>query len=77
MIITRTHFCIDIRYLLDRATFPRAPVLGSNDAAISALAEFLDELVLRVDDKSRVQSIEAVPLHDGDGDDGWMGKKYW
>jgi hypothetical protein len=29
-------------------------VLRRNDAAISALAEFLDELVLSVDKKSRV-----------------------
>jgi hypothetical protein len=61
---------IDVRYLLDRAAFARAPVLRGHDAAISALSEFLDELVLRVDDKGRVQSGEAVPLHDaveGDG----------
>ena len=50
----RTHLRVDIRYLLDRATVPRAPVLRGNDAAISALTEFLDELVLRVDDKRRV-----------------------
>ena len=51
---TTTHLCIDIRYLLNRTPVPRAPVLGSNDAAISALTEFLDELVLGIDDKSRV-----------------------
>jgi hypothetical protein len=44
-------------------------VFRRNDAAISALTEFLDELVLRVDNKSRVQSIETVSLHDDDGDD--------
>ena len=56
MIITHgvTDLCVDIRYLLDRAAFPRTPVLRGNDAAISALTEFLDELVLRVDKKSRV-----------------------
>ena len=63
---TRTHLCVDIRYLLDRAAVPRAPVLRGNDAAISALAKFLDELVLRVDKKGRVQSIKTVSLHDGD-----------
>ncbi len=63
----RTHLCVDIRYLLDRAAFPRAPVLRSYDAAISALTEFLDELVFRVDDKSRVQSAECVSLHDTAG----------
>jgi hypothetical protein len=51
---THTHLCVDIRYLLDRAAFPRAPVLRRNDAAISALTEFLDELVLGVDNKIRV-----------------------
>jgi hypothetical protein len=50
----RTHLRVDVRYLLDRAAVPCAPVLRGNDAAISALAEFLDELVLRVDDKRRV-----------------------
>ena len=61
-----THLCIDVRYLLDRATFPRAPVFGGNDAAISALTEFLDELVLGIDNKHRVESIETVSLHDDD-----------
>ncbi len=58
-----THLCVDIRYLLDSATFSRAPVLRGNDAAISALSKFLDELVLGVDNKSRVQSVETVSLH--------------
>lgn len=41
-------------------------MLRSNDAAISALAEFLDELVLRVDNKIRVQSIKTDSLHAND-----------
>ncbi len=34
-----------------------------NNTPVGALAEFLDELVFRVDNKSRVQSLEGVPLH--------------
>jgi len=67
--------CVDVRYFLDRAPFPRAPVLSGYDAAVSALSEFLDELVLRVDNKGRVQSGETVSLHgtvlvEGDKDGG-------
>jgi hypothetical protein len=58
-----THLGVDIRYLLDRAAVASAPVLRGDDAAISALAELLDELVLRVDDEGRVECGEAVPLH--------------
>jgi hypothetical protein len=53
-----------MRYLLDRAAFPRAPVLRGNDVAGSALSKFLDELVVRVDNKGRVESVERVSLHD-------------
>ena len=72
---SRTHLCVDVRYLLDRAPFPRAPVLSGYDAAVSALPELLDELVLRVDNKGRVQSGETVSLHgtvrvEGDKDGG-------
>lgn len=37
-----------------------------NNAPVGALTEFLDELVFRVDDKGRVQSLEGVPLHTRD-----------
>ena len=51
-------------------------MLSGYDAAVSTLSEFLDELVLRVDNEGRVQSGETVPLqclHDMDGDkDGGM-----
>lgn len=50
-------------------------MLSGYDAAVSALSEFLDELVLRVDDEGRVQSGETVSLHgtvrvEGDRDGG-------
>lgn len=35
-----------------------------NDAAIGTLTEFLDELVLGVDDEGRVERAETVSLHD-------------
>jgi len=53
---------VDIRYLLDRAAVASASVLRGDDAAVSALAELLDELVLPVDDEGRVECGEAVPL---------------
>ena len=62
-----THLCVDVRDLLDRAAFARAPVLGRDDAAISALSELLHELILRIDDERRVERGEAVPLHDSGG----------
>jgi hypothetical protein len=59
-----THLCVDVGDLLDRAPFGRTSVLGGDDAAISALSELLHELVLRIDDERRVESGEAVSLHD-------------
>lgn len=59
-----THLCVDVGDLLDRAPFARTSVLGGDDAAISALSEFLHELVLRIDDERRVESGETVSLHD-------------
>jgi hypothetical protein len=38
---------------------------GGYDASISALAEFLDELVLGVDDEGGIEGGEAVALHSG------------
>lgn len=38
----------------------------SNDATIGALAQLLDELILRIDDELRVERGEGVSLH-GDG----------
>lgn len=60
---THTHLRVDVRDLFDRTTLACAPVLGGYDAAVGALAELLDELVLRVDYEGRVESGEGVPLH--------------
>ncbi len=63
--LSDTHLCVDVGNLLNGTSFSRAAVLCSDDAAIRALAELLDELVLGVDDEGRVEGGEGVPLHGG------------
>lgn len=57
------HLGIDVGDLLDCTSFTRATVASSDDAAISALSEFLDKLIFGVDDESRVERGERMPLH--------------
>lgn len=60
----RAYLGVDVGDLLDSAAFARPAMASGDDAAISALAKFLDELVFGVNDESRVESGEAMPLHD-------------
>jgi len=60
------YLCVDVRDFLDGAPFARTAMSGGYDTSISALAEFLDELVLGIDDKIRVQCSEAMSLHCGE-----------
>ena len=53
---------VDVGDFFDRTPFARSLVSRGNDAAICTLAEFLDELVLGVDDEGGVERAEAVPL---------------
>lgn len=43
-------------------------MFSSNDAAIRALTQFFDELVLGINDKGGIESGEGVPLHLRRGD---------
>lgn len=56
---------VDVRDFLYRTSFARSAVSRSNDAAISTLAQLLDELILRINDERRVEGGESVPLHCG------------
>ena len=58
-----TDLCVNVSDLLDRAALAGAAVSGSDDASVRALTEFLDELVLRIDDEGRVECGELVSLH--------------
>ena len=60
-----TYFSVDVGDLLDRTTFTRPAVFSSNHAAICTLTQLLHEKVFRVDDESRVDCCERVPLHPG------------
>lgn len=59
-----TNLGIDVCDLFNGTALAGPPVLCADDATISSLTEFLDELVLRVDDERRVQSLKRVALHD-------------
>jgi hypothetical protein len=57
------YLCVDVRDFLDSAPFARAAMSGGYHASISALTEFLDELVLGINDEGRVKCGEAMSLH--------------
>jgi len=61
------YLCVDVRDFLDSAALARAAMSGGYYASISALTEFLDEVVLGIYDKGRVKCGEAMSLHCGDG----------
>jgi len=52
--VQHTDLCIDIGDFLDRTAFASATVNGGYDAAIRALAKFLDHSILDIDNKSRI-----------------------
>ena len=52
---------------LDSAAFTRALMSSGYCASISALAEFLDEVVFGVYNKCRIECCEAMSLHCGEG----------
>ena len=51
---------VDISDFLDRTSFARSSVSRCNDAAVGTLTEFLDELVLCIDNERRVERVEAM-----------------
>ena len=58
-----THLGIDIGDLLNSASLSSTAMSRRDDAAISALAELLDELVFGVDLEFGVERGEGTPLH--------------
>lgn len=58
---------VDVSDFLDSASFTRSTMSGGYYTTISALTEFLYELIFRVDDESRVEGGEAMSLHIVDG----------
>ena len=60
-----TYLCVDIGDLLNSASLARPAVLCSNDTSIGPLPQLLLKHILRIYDKSRVECLERVPLHDG------------
>ena len=63
--IARVYLGIDVGDLLNGAGLASPPVLRGDDAAVSALTEFLYELVVGIDDEGRVERGEGTALHDG------------
>ena len=59
------HLGVDIVDLLNSASLTRPAVLCSNDTSIGPLPQLLLKHILRIYDKSRVECLERVPLHDG------------
>lgn len=57
------HLCVYIRNLLDGASLSRTTMSRRDDAAISALAELLDELVFSIDLEFGIQGGEGASLH--------------
>ena len=51
---------VDVSDFLDRTSFARSSVSRCNDAAVGTLTEFLDELVLCIDNERRVERVEAM-----------------
>lgn len=62
---TRLHqgadLCIYVGDFLDSAALASTAVLSGYDAAVRPLAEFLDHLILCIDNKGRIQGGERVP----------------
>ena len=61
----RTYFSIDVGNLLDRTSFTRLAVFGSDHATVCTLTQLFDEDVLGVYDKGRVDCCERMSLHPG------------
>ena len=57
------HLCVDVCDLFDCAAIAGAPVLCGYDTTVGTLAEFLDELIFRVDYEGGIESGERVSLH--------------
>jgi hypothetical protein len=54
---------VDVGDFFDRTPFTRFPVSRCNDAAVGTLTELLDEVVLGVDKKCRIERGEAMSLY--------------
>ena len=54
---------VDIGDFLDSAALSRTAMPSGDDTSISALAKFLDELILGIDYECRIEGGKAVSLH--------------
>lgn len=54
---------VDVGYFLDRAALTRSAMSSCDDATVCTLTKFLDVLILRVDDKGRVEGGERVSFY--------------
>ncbi|CAG8731029.1 7402_t:CDS:2, partial [Acaulospora colombiana] len=61
----RTHLGTDIRNLFDRAALSGTPVLCSDDETVGALAEFLVERIILIDDERLLERSERVGKEEG------------